>query len=201
MKEYGRNGLQARLLQLNILAHDQAAVSSGGSQQPPPPPQRHQQQQQTRPRPGAAPDGDELLQLGTDAGQTAPTPRAPLIASIRVLPKQVHVNAVTQQVENIRLMFCPRDRRSVRIHVPVQLRGADVAPGAKAGGWLHTVHRTVPLRAAGWAIPPIIHLDVSHMQLKDYLRMSDVVLPPGTELAAPDPCHPVVRCAARVGGE
>ncbi|KIZ05463.1 large subunit ribosomal protein L25 [Monoraphidium neglectum] len=110
------------------------------------------------------------------------------------------VNSASQVVENLRLMYMPRDRRAL-VRVPVALWGEESAPGVKGGGWLHVVNRAVPLMCQGWAVPPKIELDVGKMRTGDLIRYSDVPTPDGCVLRAKDPLQPVVRCAARVGGE
>lgn len=124
----------------------------------------------------------------------------PPLASVRVLPKEVHMNAVSLAVENFRLMFCPPDRL-VTVETPVKIWNADIAPGVKAGGWLHVVNRKVPLLCEGWAVRPYLELDVRNMRVKDVVRFRDVPLPQGCKLKVKDPLQPVVRCAARVGGD
>jgi hypothetical protein len=73
VRQYGRNGLQAQVLKLNIqqAPPSSSSSSSDGSEQ--------QQQQQ------------------------------PLV-SVRVLPKEVHMNSVSLEVENFRFLFCPPER-------------------------------------------------------------------------------------------
>ncbi|KAI8475988.1 MAG: ribosomal protein L25/Gln-tRNA synthetase [Monoraphidium minutum] len=132
------------------------------------------------------------LELQDEAGQP--------LGAVRVLPKEVHMNSSTLAVENLRLMYLPRDRRAL-VPVPVALWGEESAPGVKVGGWLHVVNRTVPFLCQGWAVPPKIELDVRRMNASDIIRYSDVPPPEGCSLKAKDPSQPVVRCAARVGGE
>jgi hypothetical protein len=74
------------------------------------------------------------------------------------------VNSASQVVENLRLMYMPRDRRAL-VRVPVALWGEESAPGVKGGGWLHVVNRAVPLMCQGWAVPPKIELDVGKMRV------------------------------------
>jgi large subunit ribosomal protein L25 len=112
----------------------------------------------------------------------------------------VHMTSTTLAVENFNFMFCPPDRL-VKVEVPVKLWNNDVSPGVKAGGWLHVVNRTVPVLARGWAVKPYFELDMIKMRVKDVLRFRDVEMPEGCQLHAKDPMQPVVRCAARVGGE
>ncbi|KAF6251443.1 hypothetical protein COO60DRAFT_1628939 [Scenedesmus sp. NREL 46B-D3] len=194
VRQYGRNGLQAQVLRLNIQqAPPCSSASSGGSSDDD---SQQQQQQQQQP-----------------------------LASVRVLPKEVHMNSVSLAVENFRFLFCPPDRL-VTVQTPVKIWNADIAPGVKAGGWLHVVNRTMPLLCEGWAVQPHIELDVRHMRVKDVVSFStsqlhaslsrvsqrwlavllagcagtraaqlcmfgDVALPEGCRLKAKDPLQPV----------
>eukprot|EP00775_Hariotina_reticulata_P009494 gene9494-9657_t len=110
------------------------------------------------------------------------------------------MNSVSLEVENLRFMFCPPDRR-VTVNIPVKLWNDDISPGVKSGGWLHVVNRTVPVSCIGSAIQPVLELDMRHMRIKDVLRFRDVPLPEGCRLAVPDDMQPIVRCSLRVGGE
>jgi hypothetical protein len=225
---FGRNGLQAQLLRVNIFA-----------EQPPPQPRRRQQQQQQQQEAqrqqaaasssssnaavkrgryaaaAAAAAAEAAAAAAQDAAEQPPSQQPPSqqhqqqqqrqrppqpLASVRVLPKEVHLNSVSLAVENLKLLFCPRDRR-VRVNIPVKLWNDDVSPGVRSGGWLHVVNRSVPVLARGDAVRPRVTLDVRHMRTKDVLRLRDVALWPGAALAARDPLQPVVRCALRVGGE
>jgi hypothetical protein len=48
---------------------------------------------------------------------------------------------------------------------------------------------------------PWLRLPPPCRQVWDVIRYSDVPAPPGCELKVKDPSQPVVRCAAKVGGE
>lgn len=48
---------------------------------------------------------------------------------------RVFVNAVTQRVEGLDLIYCPPERQ-VLVDVPVRLLNDDLAPGVKKGGWI-----------------------------------------------------------------
>jgi len=190
VRQYGRNGLQAQVLQLNIYQERPAAAAaaesaaaaaavaesatSSSSAQP--------LQQEEADIPSSSSSGSSLL------------------TSVRALPKYVHIHSVTQEVENFNFLFCPQ-QRLVKVNIPVKLWNNDVSPGVKGGGWLHVVNRTVPVSAKGWAVKPYFELDMRNMRVKDVLRFRDVVMPEGCVLHAVDPMQPVVRCAARVGGE
>jgi hypothetical protein len=74
VRQYGRNGLQAQVLKINI---QQAPPSSSSS--------------------SSSSDGSQQQQ------------QQPLV-SVRVLPKEVHMNSVSLEVENFRFLFCPPER-------------------------------------------------------------------------------------------
>eukprot|EP00879_Flechtneria_rotunda_P030280 GHRR01032895.1.p1 GENE.GHRR01032895.1~~GHRR01032895.1.p1 ORF type:complete len:189 (+),score=56.19 GHRR01032895.1:149-715(+) len=182
VRQYGRNGLHAQVLKLNITQSPSSSSSS-----------KRSRKSSNNSSSDSSNRGSIDLQVGA-AAETQP------IASVRVLPKAVHMNSVTLDVENFRFMFCPPDRR-VTVNVPVKLWNDDISPGVKSGGWLHVVNRTVPLLCLGWAIKPFIELDVRHMAVRDVLRYRDVPLPEGCQLHVKDALQPVVHCAARVGGD
>jgi hypothetical protein len=48
---------------------------------------------------------------------------------------RVFLDAVTQRLEGLDLIFCPQDR-VVKVDVPVRLINDDLAPGVKKGGWM-----------------------------------------------------------------
>lgn len=75
------------------------------------------------------------------------------------------MNSVSQELENMRLLFCPKDRE-VRVHVPVQLESKDLSPGIRKGGWIHMIDRTVELKCFGWAVPARLLVDIRHMQVR-----------------------------------
>jgi hypothetical protein len=79
-------------------------------------------------------------------------------------PTEVHVNAVTLEVENLALLWCPWER-AVTAPVPVVLWGGEAAPGVKAGGWLHLVERAVEVACRGKDVPPVIELDCKGLKV------------------------------------
>lgn len=72
----------------------------------------------------------------------------------------------------------------VAIHaaVPLELTGAEDAPGAKEGGVLEHVTREVNIEALPTDIPEFIAHDVSAMEMNDTITLSVVAPPPGVTL-------------------
>jgi large subunit ribosomal protein L25 len=73
---------------------------------------------------------------------------------------------------------------SVAIHavVPIELTGAEDAPGAKEGGVLEHVTRELNIEALPTAIPESLTVDVSAMQIGDTLTLDAVAVPDGVTL-------------------
>jgi hypothetical protein len=228
VRRFGRNGVQARPFRLEL--YD---ASAGGD------PWRAAEREAERERRAE----EQARRAGGGGGGAAPAAPAPsaaassdetdlnpprLIGAVRVLPQAVHVNSVTLRLENLGLLFCPRDRARVDVPVPVELWNCESSPGVRRGGWMQTIRRAVPLSVRGSHIPPRLELDVAHMRAWDVLRLADVPLkglvgggggarggasggdgkgqqqrrrPAPVRLRARDPTQPVVRCTLRVGGE
>ena len=66
--------------------------------------------------------------------------------------------------------------------VPLELVGADEAPGAKEGGVLEQITRELHIEALPTEIPESITHDVSGMQINDTLTLSEVTVPAGITL-------------------
>jgi len=66
--------------------------------------------------------------------------------------------------------------------VPLELVGAEDAPGAKEGGVLEQITRELHIEALPTAIPESITYDVSGMQINDTVTLSQVLVPAGIAL-------------------
>ncbi len=62
---------------------------------------------------------------------------------IRVLPKQVHVNSVTDRIENVTFLKCD-PAALVKVRVPIEIVGEESNPDLKKGGFLNVLRRAVP---------------------------------------------------------
>lgn len=79
--------------------------------------------------------------------------------------------------------------QAIQAEVPVELTGDDVAPGVKQGGVLEHVTREVTVEALPTAIPDVLTLDVSAMEILDVLTLEDLAAPEGVTLIADDPAE------------
>jgi len=69
------------------------------------------------------------------------------------------------------------ENKAIHVHVPLHFAGADVAPGAKAGGLVTHEMIEVDLEVLPKHLPEYIEVDVSAMNIGDALHLSDLVLP------------------------
>jgi len=92
------------------------------------------------------------------------------------------------QVDKVRGHITHVDLQEVRLDQPIQasvsvhLVGAESAPGVREGGALSQPLREIQVQALPLEVPEHIDLDVSHMEIGDTLRMSDVVPPDGVAI-------------------
>mmetsp|Transcript_9942 Transcript_9942/g.11528 ORF Transcript_9942/g.11528 Transcript_9942/m.11528 type:complete len:347 (+) Transcript_9942:122-1162(+) len=118
-------------------------------------------------------------------------------ATYRVLAKQIHVCAVTDEIENVNFMICPKNARNVKVDVPVKVIGKDDSIGLRRGGWLNVIRWTVRCMCKGDAIPEKFEVDVSNMDIGDSVRLEDLVLPEGAVFHLKDYTMPVVKISGK----
>ncbi|KAK9830048.1 hypothetical protein WJX72_009413 [[Myrmecia] bisecta] len=120
--------------------------------------------------------------------------------NFRCLLRQVHINSVTDRVENVTLMHCPAERL-VRMEVPVMVVGDDVSPGVKRGGFANLTRRFIKMLCPGDSIPPVMEVDVSNLDIGDRVMLSDLTFPPGVQLLEKDASQPVCKIAGKLRRE
>lgn len=75
----------------------------------------------------------------------------------------------------------------IQAEVPIELAGAEDAPGVKEGGVLEHVTTEITVEALPEDIPERLELDVSEMVIGDTLQLAVLVPPEGVELVADNP--------------
>ncbi|PZA09507.1 50S ribosomal protein L25 [Rhodopseudomonas palustris] len=98
----------------------------------------------------------------------------------RVIPRDYHLDPVKDfplHVDFLRLGA----GATIRISVPLHLKGLEVAPGVKRGGTFNIVTHTVDLEAPADNIPQFIEADVSTLDIGVSLHLSDIALPKGVK--------------------
>lgn len=126
------------------------------------------------------------------------SPSSDSVDKYRVLPRQLHVDPVTDQVENVTFMHL-RPGRRFNVEVPVQVVGQDVSPGVRRGGWPHVTARTIGLSCPSENVLPYIEVDVSNMDLGNSLIMQELenMLPDDVHVLSKDPLFPVCKIRGR----
>lgn len=70
------------------------------------------------------------------------------------------------------------------MEVPLHFKGADVAPGVKAGGVFSRNVVEVEIQCLPKDLPEYLEIDVSGLEIGDSVHLSDVPLPAGVEIVA-----------------
>jgi large subunit ribosomal protein L25 len=98
----------------------------------------------------------------------------------RVIPRDYALDPVKDfplHVDFLRL----GDGATIRVSVPLHVKGAEVSPGVKRGGTVNIVNHTVELEADVDHIPQFIEVDVSKLEINNSVHLSDVELPKGVK--------------------
>jgi large subunit ribosomal protein L25 len=98
----------------------------------------------------------------------------------RVIPRDYHLDPVKDfplHVDFLRL----GEGATIRVSVPLHVKGAEVSPGVKRGGTVNIVTHTIDLEASVENIPQFIEVDVSALEINNSVHLSDVGLPTGTK--------------------
>jgi large subunit ribosomal protein L25 len=119
--------------------------------------------------------GGALIDVVFDGGK--PTP---------VVVKEQQRHPVRGSLVHVDLLEVKLDEE-IEADVPVELLGAEEAPGVNEGGVLEHVTRELTIRALPTAIPESIAADVSGMEISDTLQLSALVAPEGVEFVADEP--------------
>ncbi len=123
VRTFGRNGCTARVLQLKLVrpslpaAAEDAGESNGSS------------------RGSESGSESDTSSSASSCSNSSGLALDEVMGVLRVKPVRVHMNAVTQRLENIELLYCPPDRVVV-VDVPLRLINDEMAPGVRKGGWM-----------------------------------------------------------------
>lgn len=96
----------------------------------------------------------------------------------RVIPRDYHLDAVRDfplHVDFLRL----GEGASIRVSVPLHVKGAEVSPGVKRGGTINVVTHTIDLEASVENIPQFLEVDVSALEINSSVHLADIALPKG----------------------
>ena len=113
-------------------------------------------------------DGSALIDLKVD-GKTLP-----------VIVKDRQLDPVRDEVIHIDLLEVRLDEK-IQTQVGVHIEGIEEAPGIKEGGVLEHVTHQLNIEALPTAIPDVIEVDVSGMEIAATMHLSELTAPEGVE--------------------
>jgi large subunit ribosomal protein L25 len=116
-------------------------------------------------------EGHTLLDLQIDGTEAVPV----------VIKEQQH-HPLRGDVVHLDCLEVRLDEK-IESDVPIELEGADQAPGVREGGVLEHVTREVTVEALPTEIPEVLTADVSEMVIGDTLTLEAVTAPMGVEFA------------------
>jgi large subunit ribosomal protein L25 len=116
-------------------------------------------------------EGHTLLDLQIDGSDAVPV----------VIKEQQH-HPLRGDVVHLDCLEVRLDEK-IQSEVPIELEGADQAPGVREGGVLEHVTREVTVEALPTEIPETLTADVSEMVIGDTVTLEAVTAPPGVEFA------------------
>ena len=120
-------------------------------------------------------EGQTLLDLQLDGSKAVPV----------VIKEQQH-HPVRGDVLHLDCLEVRLDEE-IEAEVPIELEGADQAPGVREGGVLEHVTREVTVEALPTEIPERITVDVSDMDINDTINLASVTIPSAVKLMAEEP--------------
>lgn len=96
----------------------------------------------------------------------------------RVIPRDLQLDPVTDRPVHVDFMRL-EEGATIRLEIPVHFKGQEASPGIKKGGVLNIVRHSLELICPADNIPSAIEIDVSKMDVRDSLHISEVALPEG----------------------
>jgi large subunit ribosomal protein L25 len=106
--------------------------------------------------------------------------------AVPVVVKEQQLHPVRGSLQHIDLQAVKLDE-AIEADVPIELEGADTAPGVKGGGVLEHVTREITVEALPTDIPDRIVADVSAMEINDTFTLAEIAAPDGVTFVADDP--------------
>lgn len=94
----------------------------------------------------------------------------------RVITKDIQYDITTYEVKHLDFEELLDDHK-INIKVPIECIGAADCPGIKLGGVLRQVIRHVRVRCLPKDLPSFFELDVKELAIKQYKRLSDLIIP------------------------
>lgn len=116
----------------------------------------------------------------------------------RVIARDVQFDPVSDQPVHVDFMRLGKGAR-VDVAVGVQFNNEEASPGIKRGGVLNIVRHEVSLNCPADAIPEVIEIDLTGLQINDSVHISAVTLPQGVTPTITDRDFTIATIAAPSG--
>lgn len=75
-------------------------------------------------------------------------------------------------------------KTKLTMHIPLHFTGENLTPGVKAGGVISHFMNEVEIRCLPADLPEFIEVDLSQLEMDQYVHLADLKLPQGVELVA-----------------
>ena len=98
--------------------------------------------------------------------------------------KDYQQNPVTDKISHVDFMVISLTEK-IEVQIRLKMKGADFAPGVKAGGSLDLVHHEIEIECLPTNIPDFIEIDVKSMNIGDAIHLKDIKLPEGVTTQFP----------------
>lgn len=98
----------------------------------------------------------------------------------RVIPRDYHLDPVKDFPVHVDFMRLG-EGATIRVSVPLHVKGTEASPGIKRGGTVNIVTHTIDLQASVENIPQFIEVDVAGLEINHSIHLSEVTLPAGTK--------------------
>lgn len=119
---------------------------------------------------------------------------------ILVIPKDYALDPVRDFLIHVDFLRISEDA-IVTVFVPIQVSGADKAPGLKKGGSINYVSHDLEVTCKATAIPEAIVVDVSALDFGGVVHIEDVTFPEGVKPVTHEKNQTVLSITAPVGAD
>src|ERR1700712_535415 len=99
-------------------------------------------------------------------------------AKHRVIPRDFQLDPVKDTPMHADFMRLG-EGATIRVNIPVHVKGAENSPGVKRGGAVNIVEHTISVRVRADQIPESIEVDVSDLDINHSRHLGEITLPPG----------------------
>jgi large subunit ribosomal protein L25 len=101
----------------------------------------------------------------------------------RVLPRDFQLDPVKDVPMHVDFLRVA-EGASIRVNIPVHVKGTEISPGVKRGGAVNIVTHTIEVTVPAESIPESIDVDISDLDINHSRHLSEITLPPNVKVIA-----------------